>query len=167
MAKHTLLLKNKDKILYPDADASARVSYGKIESVKPQEALTFNYYTTLNGVKEKYDSNLGDEQFYMPKKLQKLLTEKDFGIYANKNGELPVNFLISLHTTSGNSGSPILNKKGELIGLNFDRIWQGTSSDYFYVPELCRSIAVDIRYILFLIDKYSPSSYVIKELNLN
>lgn len=161
-----LLLFNKGRILYPDANASLRLSYGKIEGAQPQDGLRYDYFTTLEGVQEKALRNPDETEFYMPKKLSGLLKEGNYGKYANRDGKLPVNFLVSLHTTSGNSGSPVLNGKGELIGLNFDRIWQGTASDYGYVPQKSRAIAVDIRYILFVLERYSPSKYVLQELKI-
>ncbi len=157
---------NKHKILYPDANNSLRISYGRIRGVKPQDGLCYTYNTTFDGVYEKYNNNLDDEQYYMPKKMRELNQIRDYGKYSDKSGNLPVNFLTDCHTTSGNSGSPVLNAKGELIGLNFDRIWQGVASDYRYDKLSSRSIAVDIRYILYILDKYSPSAYIFKELKI-
>jgi hypothetical protein len=157
---------NSNRVLYPDANNSQRLSYGTVAGVKPQDGLVFTSFTTLDGVTEKYLNNTDDDQYYMPKKLRDLNQKRDYGRYADKNGELVVNFLTDVHTTSGNSGSPVLNGKGEVVGLNFDRIWQGVASDFRFDPSVSRSIAVDIRYILFLIEKYSPTGYIFEELNI-
>ena len=109
--------------------------------------------------------NQNNPDYYVPVKLKKLYDNKDFGKYA-ENGVMHTCFMTNTHTTSGNSGSAVLNAKGELIGLNFDRIWQGLASDFSYNPNKARSIAVDIRYVLFLLEKFSPSTYVLKEMNI-
>ncbi len=155
---------NKGKVLYPDANNSMRISYGKAVGAAPQDGLVYTPYTTLDGAMEKYLNNIEDPEFYMPKKIRELHKSKDYGRYASKDGSLTLNFLTDAHTTSGNSGSPVLNAKGELVGLNFDRIWQGVASDFKYDPAISRNIVVDIRYIMFLIDKFSYSSYIFDEL---
>ncbi|MDP3437042.1 MAG: S46 family peptidase [Bacteroidales bacterium] len=157
---------NGEKIIYPDANNSQRISYGRVNGAKAQDGLFYSSFTTLDGVNDKYLNNIDDEQFYLPKKVRDLIEKRDYGVYASDNGKLTVNFLTDAHTTSGSSGSPVINSKGELVGLNFDRIWQGVASDFRYDKDISRSIAVDIRYILFILDKYSPSQYVLKELKI-
>ncbi len=161
-----LIKMNAGKIMYPDANNSQRISYGKVTGAVAEDGLVYTSTTTADGMFEKYLNNISDEEFYLPKKMQELVKKRDFGKYADKNGNLVINFLNNCHTSSGNSGSPVINAKGELIGLNFDRIWQGLASDYKFEPEKSRSIAVDVRFILFIIDKYSPSSYIMQELKL-
>ncbi|PKP00560.1 MAG: serine protease [Bacteroidetes bacterium HGW-Bacteroidetes-8] len=157
---------NGEKIIYPDANNSQRISYGRVNGAKAQDGLFYSSFTTLDGANDKYLNNIEDEQFYLPKKVRDLIEKGDYGVYASDNGKLTVNFLTDAHTTSGSSGSPVLNSKGELVGLNFDRIWQGVASDFRYDKDISRSIALDIRYILFILDKYSPSQYVLRELKI-
>ncbi len=157
---------NNAYTLYPDANNSLRVSYGRVSGANAQDGLWYDSFTTLDGVLSKYLNNIDDPEFYIPKKIRDLHSNTDYGKYSNKNNVLPVNFLTNAHTTSGSSGSPIINGKGELVGLNFDRIWEGVASDYRYDKDISRSIAVDIRYILFILDKYSPSKYVLDELSI-
>ncbi len=155
---------NAGKVLYPDANNSQRISFGKVSGVKAEDGLLYSCTTTIDGMMDKYLNNDSNEEFYLPGKVKELIRKRDFGRYGDKDGGLTVNFLTDCHTASGNSGSPVLNRHGELIGLNFDRIWQGLASDYRYEPQISRSIAVDVRFILFLIEKYSPSSYILDEL---
>lgn len=155
---------NKGKMIYPDANNSQRVSYGKVTGANAQDGLWYDPFTTLDGVISKYLSNIEDPEFYIPKKIRDIHSSGNYGDYSNKNNVLYVNFLTNAHTTSGNSGSPVINAKGELVGINFDRIWEGVASDFRYSNETSRSIAVDIRYVLFILDKYSPTNYVLKEL---
>ena len=157
---------NRGIINYPDANYTLRISYGTVKGAAVEEGVFYSPFTTLEGVNYKYLINKEDPDFYMPKKLRELYVQNDYSEFASGSGKLNVNFLTNAHTTSGNSGSPVLNSKGELIGVNFDRIWQGLSSDYRYDPNLSRSIAVDIRYILFILKKYSGSDYVLKELEI-
>jgi len=154
----------KDKKFYPDANSTLRIAYGKINDYKPKDGVDYNYYTTLDGVIEKEIA--GDEEFTVPTKLKELYLKKDYGIYADKSGKLPVAFTASNHTTGGNSGSPVFNAKGQLIGTNFDRNWEGTMSDIMYNPSRCRNISVDIRYTLFIIDKFAGAGYLIDEMTL-
>lgn len=152
-----------DKKFYPDANSTLRVAYGNVKSYKPMNAVTYNYFTTADGIIEKYDSTNYD--FNAPKKLLQLIAKKDFGRYA-KDGELPLCFIATNHTTGGNSGSPVLNANGQLIGTNFDRVWEGTMSDYMFDPDQCRNITLDIRYTLFVIDKFANAQRLIDELKI-
>jgi hypothetical protein len=159
-----LMEMNAGKTLFPDANNSQRISYGKVSGADAEDGLQYNSITTLGGAEVKYLNNKDDEDFYLPKKIRELYSKGDFGRYAGEDGKLPVNFLSSTHTTSGSSGSPVLNSNGELVGVNFDRIWQGVASDYRFDKNISRSIAVDIRYILFILEKYSPSGYLFNEI---
>lgn len=154
----------KDKKFYPDANSTLRVAYGKVNSYKPKDGVEYNYYTTLDGIIEKEIP--GDEEFDVPVKLKELYIKKDYGQYADKNGKLPVAFTASNHTTGGNSGSPVFNAKGQLIGTNFDRNWEGTMSDIMYNPNQCRNIVLDVRYTLFVIDKFAGAGYLLNEMKL-
>ena len=149
---------------YPDANGTLRVSYGKFEGFTGLEGNTYDYLTYLDGVMEKYVP--GDYEFDVPDRLRELYATKDYGPYATKDGKMPVCILGSNHTTGGNSGSPALNGKGQLVGLNFDRTWQSTMSDVYYDPAICRNIMVDIRYILFLIDKFGGAPHLVEEMTL-
>ena len=160
--KAILELFPKDRI-FPDANSTLRVTYGKVKGYKPNDAVTYEPFTYLDGVMEKYVP--GDYEFDVPKKLIDLYNSKDYGIYASK-GKIPVAFIATNHTTGGNSGSPALDAKGNLIGLNFDRVWEGTMSDIYFSPEICRNIMVDIRYVLFIIDKFAEADNLIKELKI-
>jgi hypothetical protein len=158
---------NEGKQFYPDANSTLRVSYGKVEGVKPSDGMNYNYYTTLDGAVRKHNPN--QEEFTLPDKLIDLYKSKDYGRYSiTENGEktVPLAFLASNHTTGGNSGSPVLNANGELIGTNFDRIWEGTMSDIMYDINLCRNITLDIRYTLFIIEKFGDSKWVVDELDI-
>lgn len=148
---------------FPDANSTLRVTYGQVKGYEPKDAVYYRPVSNLKGIIEKYVP--GDYEFDVSEKLLALYKSKDFGNYA-KNGKMPVNFLGTNHTTGGNSGSPVIDKNGNLIGLNFDRVWEGTMSDYNYDPEICRNIMVDIRYILFIIDKYAGAERLIKEMDL-
>ena len=152
-----------DQNYYPDANGTLRVSYGKIEGMSPADAVKYNYYTSLEGVLSKYDAT--SYEFNLPQRLIELYESKDYDIYA-ENGEMRVCFVASNHTSGGNSGSPVLNSKGELIGLNFDRNWEGTMSDINYDINQCRNISVDIRYVLFIVDKFAGAKNIINELTI-
>ena len=149
--------------IFPDANSTLRVTYGKVKGYKPNDAITYEPITYLDGVIEKYVP--GDYEFDVPKKLIDLYNSKDYGVYASK-GKIPVAFIATNHTTGGNSGSPALDAKGNLIGLNFDRVWEGTMSDIYYSPEICRNIMVDTRYILFVIDKFAGAKNLIEEMKI-
>jgi hypothetical protein len=149
---------------FPDANSTLRVTYGKVNGYQPRDAVYYEPVTYLDGVMEKYIP--GDYEFEVPQKLIELYETKDYGDYAAANGKMPVGFIGTNHTTGGNSGSPALDAYGNLIGLNFDRVWEGTMSDLFYDPEICRNIMVDARYILFVIDKYGEATHLIEEMKL-
>ena len=153
-----------DKRFFPDANSTMRVTYGQVKGYYPKDAVYYGTHTYLDGVMEKYVP--GDYEFDVPTKLIHLHNKKDYGDYAADNGKLPVNFIASNHTTGGNSGSPAIDANGNLIGLNFDRAWEGTMSDINYDPAICRNIMVDARYILFIIDKYAGAEHLIKEMTL-
>ena len=150
---------------YPDANSTLRFTYGQVNGVSPLDAISYGHVTYLEGMIEKYIP--GDYEFDLPAKLIDLFEAKDFGPYADDNGKLPICFIASNHTTGGNSGSPALNSKGDLVGLNFDRAWEGTMSDINYDPSRCRNIMVDARYILFIIDKFANATYLIEEMTIN
>lgn len=154
---------NKDSRIFPDANSTLRVTYGKVKGYEPKDATTYSSVTYLDGVLEKYIP--GDYEFDVPAKLIDLYNKKDYGQYGEK-GRMPVNFIGTNHTTGGNSGSPAIDAKGNLIGLNFDRVWEGTMSDIYYDPAICRNIMVDIRYVLFIIDKYAGAKNIINEIKL-
>jgi hypothetical protein len=153
-----------DKKFYPDANSTLRVAYGKVNNYIPKDGVEYNYYTTLDGIMEKYKPK--DEEFDVPAKLIDLYNKKDYGQYANKDGKMQVCFTASNHTTGGNSGSPVFNAKGQLIGTNFDRNWEGTMSDIMYNPNQCRNIVLDVRYTLFVIDKFAGAGYLLKEMKI-
>lgn len=152
-----------DEKHWPNANSTLRLSYGKIEGAKPRDGIEYTSHTTLKGVIEKF--NTGEEEYAIPEKIMDLYNNQDYGDYA-QDGELPVCFLSNNHTTGGNSGSPVINGEGYLIGLNFDRTWEGTMSDYVFDNSRCRNISVDVRYILWLIDKFGEASYLINELTI-
>ena len=152
-----------DKNFYPDANSTLRVTYGNVKGYTPKDGAKYDFYTYLDGVMEKYKP--GDYEFDVPAKIIELYKKKDFGRYG-VNGKQPVCFIAANHTTGGNSGSPALDAHGNLIGLNFDRVWEGTMSDINYDPSICRNIMVDIRYVLFIVDKFAGATNIIKELKL-
>ena len=155
---------DKDRKFFPDANSTLRVTYGKVKGSNPRDAVSYGYQTHLAGVMEKYIP--GDYEFDLPKKLINLYNTKDYGIYKDRTGDVPVNFTATNHTTGGNSGSPALDAYGNLIGLNFDRQWEGTMSDINYDPKLCRNIMVDTKYILFVIDKFADAKWLINEMKI-
>lgn len=161
--KGILELSPDDARIFPDANSTMRVTYGKVKGYAPQDAVYYEPVTYLNGVMEKYVP--GDYEFDVPQKLIELYNKKDYGPYG-ENGKMPVCFIGTNHTTGGNSGSPAIDAKGNLIGLNFDRVWEGTMSDIYYDPAICRNIMVDIRYVLFIIDKYAGDKRLIDEMKL-
>ncbi|CCG54313.1 Protein of unknown function precursor; putative S46 family serine protease [Flavobacterium indicum GPTSA100-9 = DSM 17447] len=161
--KAILELSPKSARIFPDANSTLRVTYGKVKGYKPMDAVVYTPTTYLDGVMEKYVP--GDYEFDVPQKLIDLYNAKDYGKYG-ENGKMPVAFIATNHTTGGNSGSPAFDANGNLIGLNFDRVWEGTMSDVYYSPEICRNIMVDARYILFIIDKFAGAQNLINELKI-
>jgi hypothetical protein len=153
-----------ENTLFPDANLSLRISYGTVNGYKPRDAVSYEHQTTLKGVIEKEDST--NWEFVVAPKLKALYQAKDFGRYALPNGEVPVAFAATTHTTGGNSGSPVMNADGALIGINFDRNWEGVGGDIEYLPEYQRSIIVDIRYVMFIIDKYAGAGYLLDEMEI-
>ncbi len=151
----------KEKNFYPDANSTLRVTYGQVKGYEPKDALNYGYYTYMEGIMQKYVP--GDYEFDVPAKLVELYNTKDFGQYGTK-GKQTVCFIATNHTTGGNSGSPALDAYGNLIGLNFDRVWEGTMSDINYDSRICRNIMVDIRYVAFIIDKFAGAKNIIDEL---
>jgi hypothetical protein len=154
-----------EKSLYPDANSTMRMSYGSVQDYMPADAVHYDYVCTAQGILEKYVP--GDYEFDAPKRLIDLIEKKDFGPYANEDGDLIVCFLSTNDITGGNSGSPIMNGKGELIGLAFDGNWEAMSGDVNFEPKLQRTINVDIRYVLFVIDKYAGATNLINELDIH
>ena len=160
-----LMLQQPDKAWASDANFTIRLTYGQVLPYDPADGVTYHYYTTLRGVMEKEDPN-NPVEFTVPEKLKELYEAGDFGLYANEKGELPVAFLANLDITGGNSGSPIMNGRGELLGLAFDGNWEAMSGDVAFEPALQRTISVDIRYVLFIIDKYAGAGYLLDEMTL-
>jgi hypothetical protein len=154
----------KDKKFYPDANGTMRVSFGKVADYKPRDGVDYLHYTTIDGLVEKNKTGL--EDYYVKPRLLELYAKKDFGTYADKAGKLRIAFTGSNHTTGGNSGSPVLNANGELIGTNFDRNWEGTMSDIMYNASFCRNIILDVRFTLWVIDKYAGAGYLLNEMKL-
>lgn len=150
--------------IYPDANSTLRLTYGKIGSYSPKDGATYKHYTTLKGVMEKEDPN--NYEFVVPAKLKELYKSADYGRYAMDNGEMPICFVTRTDNTGGNSGSPVFNSKGELIGTGFDRNYEGLTGDIAYQPELQRAACVDIRYTLFIIDKFAGASHLIDEMTI-
>ncbi len=159
-----LIQKDTGNIFYPDANFTMRLTYGSVEDYYPRDAVHYNYYTTLEGVMEKADPD--DWEFVVPDKLKKLYKEKDFGQYASGEGYMPVCFISNNDITGGNSGSPVLNGKGHLIGVAFDGNWEAMSGDILYEPKLQRCISVDIRYVLFIVDKFAGAGYLLDEMSI-
>lgn len=153
-----------NRAIYPDANFTMRMTYGKVEGYSPRDALGYHYQTYLDGIIEK--SQMGYHDYIVPDKLMELYENKDYGKYADASGKLPICFIASNHTSGGNSGSPVLDAEGRLIGINFDRTWEGTMSDFNFDEEICRNISVDIRYVLFIIDKYAGSTHLIDEMDI-
>lgn len=155
---------HKNKKFYPDANSSMRVTYGKVASYYPRDGVFYDYYTTLDGVIEKEDNT--NDEFKVPAKLHQLWERKDFGQYALPNGKMPVCFLTTNDITGGNSGSPVINGNGEIIGCAFDGNWEAMAGDIYVFPNYNRTIAVDIRYVLFVVEKFAGATNIIKELEI-
>ncbi len=159
-----LLEWQKDKPSYPDANFTCRLTYGTVKGYEPKDGVIYKYYTTLKGVIEKEDPD--NYEFRVPSKVKELYQNKDFGIYADAEGNLRTCFLTNLDITGGNSGSPVLDADGNLIGLAFDGNWEAMSGDVIFEPELQRCICVDIRYVLFMMDKFGGAGYLLNEMNI-
>ena len=159
-----LLAMYKDQANFPDANFTLRLTYGQVKGYSPSDCNYFGHQTTLDGVMEKEDPT--NWEFVVPKRLKELYNANDFGRYKLPNGKMPVAFSATTHSTGGNSGSPVLNDCGELIGINFDRNWEGVGGDIQYLPDYQRSIIVDIRYVLFIMDKYAGAGYLLKEMEI-
>ncbi|HIU55979.1 MAG TPA: S46 family peptidase, partial [Candidatus Gallibacteroides avistercoris] len=149
---------------YPDANFSIRLTYGQVLPYQPKDGVIYKNYTTLKGVMEKEDPD--NWEFIVPEKLKTLYNNRDFGPYARENGEMPACFISNNDITGGNSGSPVMNANGELIGLAFDGNWEAMSGDIVFEPDLQRCINVDIRYVLFIIDKYAGANHLIEEMTI-
>ncbi len=152
-----------DDRFYPDANFTLRANYGRVKGYEPKDGMYYTTSTYLKGVMEKYKP--GDYEFDVPQKLRDLYYAKDYGQYG-ENGKMPINFLGTNHTTGGNSGSPVVDANGNLLGLLFDGTWEGIMSDLYYDADIVRSISVDIRYVLFIIDKYAGATHLIDEMTL-
>jgi hypothetical protein len=170
--QHNLLMKkylrsimesDSTKTFFADANSTIRLTYGKVEGSKPRDGMSYNWFTTIDGIVEKY--NTGASDFEVPERLLELHRQKKYGRYGS-NGNLNICFLGSNHTTGGNSGSPALDAKGSLIGINFDRTWESTMSDILFDKDICRNIMVDIRYVLWVIDIYAGAGHLVEEMNL-
>ena len=160
-----LMLQKPEKAWASDANFSIRLTYGQVLPYRPADGVRYNYYTTLKGVMEK-EVKEDDHEFFVPARLRELYEQKDFGRWADENGEMPVAFLANCDITGGNSGSPIMNNRGELIGLAFDGNWEAMSGDVAFEPEFQRTISVDVRYVLFIIDKYAGASWLLDEMTI-
>ncbi len=158
-----LLEMSAERSVYADANRTMRLTYGKVNGYRPMDGVEYQATTSLSGLLEKYKT--GNTDYALPEQLAELFENRDYGKYG-VNGTMPVCFLATNHTSGGNSGSPVLDADGRLVGLNFDREWEGTMSDVFYDPNLCRNIAVDIRYILFIIDKFAGAAYLLDEMDI-
>jgi hypothetical protein len=152
-----------DRVLFADANSTLRISYGVVKDYYPRDAVYYYYQTTLDGILEKNDPAVYD--YRVPERLKELYAAKDYGPYG-QDGTMYVCFSAANHTTGGNSGSPVLDAEGRLIGLNFDRNWEGTMSDLMYDPDMCRNIVLDIRYCLFIIDKYAGAKHLVEEMTI-
>jgi hypothetical protein len=158
-----LMTMQKDRVFYPDANSTMRLTYGSVKSYEPIDAVVYKYYTTLDGVMQKEVP--GDWEFDVPAKLKELYKNKDYGIYG-EGGVMKIGFISNNDITGGNSGSPVLNAKGELLGLAFDGNWEALSGDVAFEPDLQRTINVDIRYVLFIMDKYAGAKHLVDEMTL-
>lgn len=159
-----LMEMQSDKRFYPDANFTLRVTYGKVEGYAPADAVYYKHFTTLEGIMEKENPDIYD--YVVEDRLKALYQTRDFGPYADKDGQLRVAFAASNHTTGGNSGSPVLNADGQMVGINFDRCWEGTMSDLMYDPAMSRNISVDMRYVLFIIDKFAGAGHLVEEMTV-
>ncbi len=147
---------------YPDANLTLRVAYGHIKGYSPADGVYYTPSSTIKGIMEKDNPEIFD--YNIPQRLRDIYATKDYGRWVDASGEVPVCFIATNHTTGGNSGSPVINADGDLIGLNFDRVWEGTMSDIVFDPEICRNISLDVRYVLFTIEKIGGASYLFDEM---
>ncbi|MFA5713446.1 MAG: S46 family peptidase [Bacteroidales bacterium] len=155
---------DREREFYPDANRTLRITYGNVMGYYPSDGVYYHYQSTLDGVMEKDNPNIYD--YAVPTRLKELFEKKEYGRWGSNDGKMPICFLASNHTSGGNSGSPVINGNGELIGINFDRVWEGTMSDINFDPAMCRNVSVDIRYILFIIDKFAGAGYLIDEMDI-
>ncbi|MCX6237699.1 MAG: S46 family peptidase, partial [Bacteroidia bacterium] len=155
---------NKDKAVYPDANSTMRLTYGIVDGYVPRDGTYYDYFTTLKGYTEK--GIPGDVDFDFPQRLVDLYNVKDFGQYGDKDGTLHTCFTSNNDITGGNSGSPVMNGNGELIGIAFDGNWEAMSGDVAFEPEIQKCINVDIRFVLWIIDKYAGAGHLVNEMNL-
>jgi hypothetical protein len=153
-----------DKVFYPDANSTMRLTYGQVLDYEPRDGVIYNYYTTTDGYLEKEIP--GDDEFDVPARMKQLLTEKNYGKYADKDGSLRACFITNNDITGGNSGSPVINGNGELIGIAFDGNWEAMSGDIAFEPELQRCINVDIRFVLWVIDVYAGATHLVDEMEI-
>ena len=150
------------KAFYPDANLTLRVAYGHIKGYSPADGTYYKPSSTIKGIMEKDNPEIFD--YNIPQRLRDIYAQKDYGQWADATGEVPVCFIATNHTTGGNSGSPVINSEGDLIGLNFDRVWEGTMSDIVFDPDICRNISLDVRYVLFIIDKVADADHLLEEM---
>ena len=151
------------KVFYPDANSTLRVAYGHVKGYSPSDAVYYTPVSSLDGIIQKDNPEIYD--YNIPQKLRDLHAAKDYGQW-EVNGSIPVAFIATNHTTGGNSGSPVLDAEGNLIGVNFDRVWEGTMSDVVFDPEVCRNISLDIRFALFVIDRLAGANHLIEEMEI-
>ncbi|MFB0973066.1 MAG: S46 family peptidase, partial [Bacteroidales bacterium] len=151
--------------IYPDANFTMRLTYGLVKPYSPKDGVTYDYYTTLDGVMEKEDST--SWEFIVPKKLKQIYAAKDYGRWGLPDGKMPACFIMTGDITGGNSGSPVMNAKGELVGLAFDGNWESMSGDIIFEPQLQRCICVDIRYVMMILEKYGNAGYLLKEMKFD
>jgi hypothetical protein len=154
----------KNKNFYPDANSTMRLTYGKVLDYEPRDGVIYKYYTTAKGYLEKEIP--GDMEFDVPARMKELVLDKDYGRYADKDGSLRTDFITNNDITGGNSGSPVMNGEGQLIGIAFDGNWEAMSGDLAFEPELQRCICVDIRFVLWVIDKYAGATNLIDEMKI-
>jgi hypothetical protein len=156
-----------DKVFASDANSTMRLTYGSVLSYNPKDAVKYDFITTIEGIMEKeVVTDYKNHEFYVPQRLKELYAKKDYGQYALPNGQLPVGFLTNNDITGGNSGSPVINGNGELIGTAFDGNWEAMSGDIYFEPNLQRTISVDIRYTLFIVDKFAGAGHLVNEMTI-